>query len=82
MALEDVLASKLLALADHNLDLEPALQMARSLREQIDWDQVRARTDRSPYAKAFFTLVEELGIARTHPDQGRARVRVLEAAET
>jgi Uncharacterised nucleotidyltransferase len=82
MALEDVLVSKLLALADHSLDLEPALQMARSLREQIDWDQVRARTDHSPYANAFFTLVEELGIARAPVDHSRARVRVLEAAES
>ena len=37
--------------------------MARSLREQIDWDDVRARTGRWPYAKAFFTLVTELDIA-------------------
>jgi hypothetical protein len=39
------------------------LEVARSLREQIDWNEVRARTDGSPYADAFFTLVERLGIA-------------------
>jgi hypothetical protein len=33
------------------------------LREQIDWDELRRRTEHSPFAKAFFTLVEELGIA-------------------
>jgi hypothetical protein len=32
------------------------------VREQIDWDEVRKRTSESPYAKAFFTLVEELGV--------------------
>jgi hypothetical protein len=32
------------------------------VREQVDWTQVRARTEGSPYAKAFFTLVKELGI--------------------
>ena len=38
------------------------LELARSLREQIDWDFVRDRTDASPFARAFFTLVEELGV--------------------
>jgi hypothetical protein len=33
------------------------------VREQIDWAEVRARTESSPMAKAFFTLVEELGVA-------------------
>ncbi len=62
MALEDVMTTKLMALGEHTLDYEGVLQIARSLREQIDWEQVRARTQSSPYAKAFFTMVEELGI--------------------
>jgi hypothetical protein len=33
------------------------------VREQIDWDDVRKRTDGSPFAKAFFTLVDELGVS-------------------
>jgi hypothetical protein len=37
--------------------------VSRSLREQIDRDDVRARTGRLPYAKAFFTLVAKLEIA-------------------
>ena len=32
------------------------------LREQIEWREVRARTEASPFARAFFTLVEGLGI--------------------
>ena len=36
--------------------------MSRSVREQVDWDDVRERTKDSPYAKAFFTLAEELGV--------------------
>ena len=59
----DVLTSKLLALREHNLDFGPMLEIARSLREQIDWQELRRRTDESPYAKPFFTLVEELGLA-------------------
>lgn len=62
MALEDALLTKLCALGEHALDYEPLLQTARSLREQVDWDELRRRTGSSPYARAFFTLVEGLGI--------------------
>ena len=62
LPVEDVLVTKLLALREHELDYDPALEVARTLREQIDWAEVRRRTQDSPYAKAFFTLVEELGI--------------------
>jgi predicted nucleotidyltransferase len=62
MALEDIMATKLLALNETHLDLKGSLEMARSVREQLDWDEVRERTKESPYAKAFFALVEELGV--------------------
>ena len=58
-----MLASKLLTLREHNLDFAPMLEIARSLREQIDWDDLPRRTNGSAYAKPFFTLVEELGLA-------------------
>jgi predicted nucleotidyltransferase len=61
-SLEDVLAAKLLALSEHEADFEPVLEIARAVREQVDWEQLRSRTAESPFAKAFFTLVEELGI--------------------
>jgi hypothetical protein len=76
MALEDMLATKLHALDEHSLDYSPLIQIARALREQIDWPTLRARTSASPYASAFFTLVEELGVADT-TDSPRARVRVI-----
>jgi predicted nucleotidyltransferase len=63
MSLEDVLTTKLSALTEHTLDYSSAVQIARSLREQIDWGALRERTRDSPYAKAFFVLVDELGIA-------------------
>jgi hypothetical protein len=63
MALDDVLATKLLALDEHGLDYTSVLAIARSLREQIDWQALRTRTAGSPFAAAFFTLVTELGIA-------------------
>ena len=62
MALEDIMATKLLALNETHLDLKGSLEMARAVREQLDWDEVRERTKESPYARAFFTLVEELGV--------------------
>ena len=61
-SLDDVVTTKLMALSEQNLDYRPVLEIARTLREQIDWVWVRDRTQGSAYAKAFFTLVEELGI--------------------
>jgi hypothetical protein len=60
--LEDVFVTKLLSVVEQEPDFSAALEMARSLREQIDWPEVRERTEASPFAKAFFTLIEELGI--------------------
>jgi hypothetical protein len=61
-SLEDVLVTKLLSLSEQEPDYSAVLEIARSLREQIDWAEVRERTEHSPLARAFFTLVEELGI--------------------
>jgi len=78
MALEDVLVTMLYALDEHALDYSRLLAITRALREQIDWPSLRTRAGGSPYAKAFVTLVEELGIApAAAPDAARARVRVL-----
>jgi predicted nucleotidyltransferase len=60
MAAEDVFVSKLLALREHELDYSSLIEMTRAVREQIDWDDVRERTDGSPFARAFFTLAEGL----------------------
>ncbi len=61
-SLDDVVATKLLAISEQSPDFSSVLELARSLREQIDWDFVRERTGSSPFARAFFTLIEELGI--------------------
>jgi len=81
MSLEDVLITKLRALDEHNLDYDPHLQMARAVREQIDWDRVRRATSDSPYARAFFTLIEALGVVGAAPTtrgEGRPRIRLAE----
>ncbi len=59
----DVLVAKLMTLREHQVDYDLVLEIARTVRVQIDCDEVRERTSESPYAKAFFTLVEELGVS-------------------
>jgi hypothetical protein len=66
--LEDVLVSKLLAIKEQELNFSSVLEWSRALREQIDWREVRERTQESPFAKAFFVLVEELGIVEQVPN--------------
>lgn len=83
MALEDMLQTKLLALGERSLDYSALLGIARSVREQVDWRALEARTAGSPYARAFFTLVKELGIATSEQPAAHehgARVRVMPSA--
>jgi Uncharacterised nucleotidyltransferase len=65
MALEDVLVAKLLAIDETHLEFKSTLELARAVREQVDWDAVRARTESSPFARAFLTLAEELEVIPT-----------------
>lgn len=67
MRLEDVLVTKLLSLDEHNLDYSRLLESTRALREQIDWDEVRSRTEDSPFARVFFVLTEELKVLPVAP---------------
>src|SRR5215208_2042868 len=62
MSLEDVLVTKLLSMREHEVDYDGVLEIARALREQVDWEAVRERTSDSPYARAFFYLAAELEI--------------------
>lgn len=64
MSATDVMVTKLMALSEHYCDYEGVLEVARAMREQLDWDDLRSRTEASPFAAAFFTLVERLGIVR------------------
>jgi hypothetical protein len=77
MSIEDVLTTKLLALSEHSLDYTGLLEIARALREQIDWSSLRRRTAGHPYSAAFFTLVDELGVLSAGAAQRGAEVRVL-----
>jgi hypothetical protein len=78
MGLEDIMTTKLMSIDEQDLDYTQLLQIARALREQIDWRGLWERTSEHPYAKAFLLLVEELGIAPRHlaAVPGSARVRL------
>lgn len=63
MDLDDILVTKLFALDEHSADYRDLILITRSLREQIDWAQLRERTAASPFAAAFFTLADGLEIS-------------------
>jgi hypothetical protein len=81
-----VLTTKLMAITEHSLRYEGLLSIARALREQVDWAQVRAATASSPFARAFFVLLEGLEIVPPAHDAPQAgarpepRVRVVTSA--
>ena len=39
-----------------------AEEIARALREQIDWDDVRERSADTPFGRAFFVIAEGLEV--------------------
>jgi hypothetical protein len=71
--LEDVMVAKLMAMTEQEPNFGRVLEWSRALREQIDWDDVRARTEASPFARAFFTLVEGLGIVSPQAERAVSR---------
>jgi hypothetical protein len=59
---EDLLVSKIMAMTEHTINYRSCLEIARALREQIDFEDVRERTKDSPYGRAFFVIAEGLEI--------------------
>ena len=62
LSAEDLLVSKLMAMTEHSINYRSCLEIARSLREQIDFGDVRMRTEGSPFGRAFFVIAEGLEI--------------------
>jgi hypothetical protein len=87
MALEDVIVTKVMSLTEHSIDYGRLLEMARALREQIDWAEVRRRTAESPFADAYFVLLDRLeivpagGSGDDGGDPSRVRVEVTRSGE-
>ncbi len=71
-SVDDVLVTKLMALTEQEPDFQAVLALARALREQIDWSYVREQSSPSPFGRAFFTLVEGLGIVDPSEDRAAA----------
>jgi Uncharacterised nucleotidyltransferase len=61
-SIDDVIVTKLLAITEQDPDYRVVLEVARALREQVNWRSVARRTSDSPFARAFFELAEGLGI--------------------
>jgi hypothetical protein len=57
-----LMVHKLLSYTQHYCDFATGLPLARSLREQIDWERVRRETAQSPYAEAFLVLLDRLDV--------------------
>jgi Uncharacterised nucleotidyltransferase len=62
LAPTDVLTSKLLALNEAHLDFEGLLAIVRGVREQVDWPELRRRTEERPLARSFLYVADELGL--------------------
>jgi hypothetical protein len=77
MTATDILTTKLLSLREQHLDYTATIATARAVREQVDWEAVRERCSPSPYARAFFTMAEGLGICP--PLDGHAMDTPVEA---
>jgi len=63
-----LMVHKLLSYTQHYCDFATGLPVARSLREQIDWERVRRETRQSPYAEAFLVLLDRLDVVRMPGD--------------
>jgi hypothetical protein len=72
----DSIVNKLLSLREQHLDYTSVVATARAIREQVDWAVVRRNTAHSPYARAFFTMAEVLGIAPA-PGEEQGTVQVI-----
>jgi hypothetical protein len=67
-----LMVHKALTFNEQHCDFSRALPMARSLREQIDWERVRMETKASPYAQAFLFLLELLEVLPSTERQERS----------
>ena len=57
-----VVTEKLCSLNEHHCDFAALLPAARAVREQVDWERVRADTADNDFAAAFLVLTDRLGI--------------------
>jgi hypothetical protein len=64
LAATDLVLSWLRAFSEHHADFAAVLMHVRPLREQVDWERVRAEAGDSPFAGAFLVLLERLQVLK------------------
>jgi hypothetical protein len=64
MRVDAVLVAKLRSMSEHYCDFAALLPPVRAVREQVDWDRVRADTADNDFAVAFLVLADRLGLTR------------------
>jgi hypothetical protein len=57
-----VITEKLNALNEHHCDFAALLPVVRAVREQVDWDRLRADTSQNDFAVAFLVLTDRLSV--------------------
>jgi formate-dependent phosphoribosylglycinamide formyltransferase (GAR transformylase) len=62
LAATTLMTDRLLAIEEHACNFGAVLPAARAVREQIDWDEVRAAVKDNPYGSAFLYLLDRLAI--------------------
>lgn len=67
----ELLVQKMNAMDEHFCDFAVMLPVARSLREQVDWEQVRAETADNDFAATFLFLLERLDIIEPSSESPR-----------
>jgi hypothetical protein len=58
----ELMVHRLLTFTEHECNYAGAIALARSIREQIDWNRVRDETKESPFAQAFLFLLQSLDL--------------------
>lgn len=64
----DLLVSLLKAFSEHHCDFGDVLPVARSLREKVDWQEVRRTCGDQPMPAAFLFLLERLDVIDSEPE--------------
>lgn len=59
----EIVTAKLQSLSEHYSDFGALLPVVRAVREQLDWDHLRAAAEGRPFAEAFLFLTDRLGIS-------------------
>ncbi|MFI9173667.1 nucleotidyltransferase domain-containing protein [Streptomyces lincolnensis] len=74
LAPTDLVHSLMAAFSEHHCDFGAVLPIARTLRERVDWEEVRRACGDAPMPDAFFYFLERLEVIPPRPEtQQRAK---------